>query len=345
MSTKEVWDAVRSLADVWRESEIIQQLRGQLPGNNSSTTGIPEMLQNIDAGTGLVSTEPLLTNKWVLVGAQLPLVNFETPGLAEFFSRMQPVGFAAECNTAWLRSRLPAYPLIPVPHLTLNTHLTSTEICPGLGWRREALQGGLQFESTPRGVAQMLGLAQGDHDQTARGLAHALEAAPQWRTFTEILSMLTEADRRQLKEARRILKPLLTTRAVDNHEPDQMLRRHGYRRDQVADVVNALDGRSRELARSFEEVSDLIDLVSLRVLGQLVAYKGPVEVSNVEGLEREGRIVRFRSADWIPRGIVRIADPLTPDVAIITGISCHIEETGVMVNRYEAEMLLAAGTF
>lgn len=90
--------------------------------------------------------------------------------------------------------------------------------------------------------------------------------------------------------------------------------------------------------------NDLIDLVSLRVFGQLVAYSGPVDVSSVERLERRGPIIRFQSADPIGRAaLIRVADALTSDVAIVTAISWYTEETGAMVNSYEAEVHLAAG--
>ncbi|WP_327100274.1 hypothetical protein OIE68_16785 [Nocardia vinacea] len=346
MSTKKVWDATRSLAELWRESETIQQLRTQLPENNSSVEGIPEMLRNIDASTSLVSTEPLLPNKWGPMGAALPLVNLQTPGAADFLTKMQAVGFAAECNTAWLRSRLRGYPLIPVPQLAANTHLTSPEVSPGLGWRREALQGGLQFDSTPRGVSQLLALRQQDHDRAARELADALTTAPEWLAFSELFSTLTEGDRQQLAHARQRLKPLISAEAVDRHDPERMMRRYHYRRDRVMEVVSQLDGQAAEFTRSFDNVNSLINLASLNVLGQLVAYHGPVELTNVTDLERHGRTIRFRSTDPLrPAALVRIADPLTPDAAMITDMEMHGDETGLVVQSFGAEVLVGARSF
>ncbi|MDR7172537.1 hypothetical protein J2W56_006302 [Nocardia kruczakiae] len=346
MSTEKVWDATSSLAEIWQRSKTVQLLRSQLPTNNPSDHGIPEMLRNIDAGTQhLVFTEPLIPNKWGPMGAQLPLVDMRTPGGAEFLTKVQPVGFAAECNTAWLRSRVPGYPMIPVPQLAANTHLTSDEIGPGLGWRRQALQGGLQFESAPR-AAEILGVSRQDYDAAARELVHALQATPEWLMFGDTLETLTDADRQQLKDARQSLRPLLSAEAVNRHEPERMARRYDYRREQVSEVLSGLTGRANEFARSFDEVNDLIDLASLRVLGQLVAYGGPVDISNVEDLQRQDRVISFRSADPVlPGALIRIADPLTPDTAIVTGAGVYTEETGLVVDTYEAELLPGAGAF
>ncbi|MFJ9365203.1 hypothetical protein ACIRRA_12385 [Nocardia sp. NPDC101769] len=321
-------------------------MRAQLPGNNSSANGIPEMLRNIDAGTQLISTEPLLTDKWEPTAAQLPLVDLQTPGAADFLTKVRVVGFAAENNTAWLRSRLPGYPLIPVPHLAANTHLTSPEVGPGLGWRRQALQAGLQYYPAPPGVPQVLGLQQQDHDRAARELAEALATTSEWLAFSELFATLTAADRQQLRDARQRLRPLVSAEAINCHEPERLMGRYYYRRERVADVVSELDGKAAEFTQSFENVNNLVDLVSLQVLGQLVAYRGTIDLTDFTNLERYGRKIRFRSSDLLRQAaLVRIADPLTPDTAIVTAMKMYTDETGLMIQSYEAEVLSGAGAF
>ncbi|MBD0861531.1 hypothetical protein IA539_09945 [Gordonia sp. zg691] len=345
MSVPQVWQASRALAEVWQKSRLVNALRTQLPRNSSSSAGITEALRNIDAGSRFVSTEPLLPNKWELVAPQMPLVDSTTPGLAVFLTKMRPIGFAAETTTAWLRSRLPGYPMIPVPHLAVNTHLTAEEIWFGLLWRREALQAGLQFESSPRGVSELLGVDRQEYNHAALELAKALESTPEWLAFDGISRQIAAEDREQLAEARRKLKPLLSADAVSAHEPERGHRRYMYRKEQVAEAVEGLTGRAADFAQSFEAVSDLIDLVSLRVLGQLIAFGDPVQLTDVYELERKGHRITFQSTDPVPpAALIQIASPLTPDAAIVNNVSMYFEETGEMKSTYDARILSGFGT-
>ncbi|MFI6430275.1 hypothetical protein [Rhodococcus oryzae] len=339
MTTAEVWTATGRLADQWRKSALVKQFTQQLPTNNTATGGIPEMLLSIDAGTGFVSEQPLIPNSWEGLAQQLPFVSLDVAGL-QFLRAAQPIGFAAEAGTAWLRSRLPGYPMILAPQLAANSHRTTAEMGRGLGWRREAIQGGLQFESAPRGVSQLLSIDANAYNDAMRAVADALTQTAEWRTFASMTERLCKEDRRELTDARRRLRPLLSDETVNAHEPDRMVRRDDYRRTTVSNVTSQLSDFAREFAESFDRVDSLIDLVSLRVLGQLVAYGAPVEVADVQDVERERGVVRFRADSRVPRSaLIRLEDPLSPDAALIVSSSHYHDERDNFVNEYQAEIL------
>lgn len=346
MTTADVWAATHDLAEQWRQSALIQRFAEQLPANNPSNNGIPEMLRNLDAGTQLVSGQPLIPNGWEAFAQQIPWVTLDVNGL-EFLASAQPIGFAAELQTAWLRSRLPRYPMIPAPHLAPDTHRTTFEIGRDLAWRREALQGGLQFEATPRGIDQLLGIEQRSYNQAIHALADALQGTDEWTSFASRSTELTGGSRRELVEARRRLRVLLSEAAVDDHEPTRMARREDYRRHQVATVISDLSDPAREYAAAFERVDELIDWVSLRVLGQAVAYGRPTRLTEVDEVEREGITIRFHSNTTFPRtALVQIDHPLVPDLAFVTGMSFHFDERGTNISKYEAKILAgSAGLF
>ncbi|MDZ7910230.1 MAG: hypothetical protein U5O16_00030 [Rhodococcus sp. (in: high G+C Gram-positive bacteria)] len=341
MTTESTWAATRRLAEAWSRSPVVQNYIAQLPANNTSDRGIPEMLRNIDSSTGLVSHEPLIPNKWKLMAPELPFVDLNVRGGRQFLEDAQPIGFAAECNTAWIRSRLPRFPLIPTPQLGRNTHRTSNELGHGLGWRREAMTGGLQLLSAPPNVAELLRIDKQVHDSAAIGLAEALAKTPEWNNFAQLSARLTPDDRAALSEARKSLAPHLNAQAVDTFEPDRMLRREQYRKDTVDSVIEQLTGTPAEFALAFEKIDELIDLVTLTVLGQLIAYGRPKVVLDPRNLEREGRNLTFSSATTsIGRAaLLKFDDPIVSDCALVTGFSIHSDETGDVQDRYTAVIL------
>lgn len=343
MTTADVWVATRNLAEQWRQSALIKRFVDQLPRNNSANEGIPEMLRNIDASTaGSVSGQPLIPNRWEDFARQIPWVALDATGVG-FLAAARPIGFAAELQTAWLRSRLPGYPMIPAPHLAPDTHRTTVEIGMDLAWRREALQGGLQFEPTPRGIDQLLGIDQRSYNAVIHEVANALQGTREWMTFATQSTDLTEVSRRELVEARKRLRTLLSQAAVDDYEPERMARRNDYRRHQVAAVINELSDSAREFAAAFERVDELIDWVSLRVLGNLIAYGRPTVLRDVDEVECEGGILRFHSDDPFPRSsLVRIDHPLAPDPALVTSMSFYRDERGTAINQFEAKILTGA---
>lgn len=346
LTNKAVWFATHKLAELWRSSDLIQRFTAQLPSNNSATNGVPEMLRNINASTGLVSSQPLIPNTWEDFAQQLPLVTLDVVGV-DFLDAAQPIGFAAENQTAWLRSRLPGYPMILAPHLARGTHRTAPEVGRDLAWRREALQGGLQFDPNPRGISQLLSIGELPYNRAIHAVLNALQETKEWTEFSTYSMDLTEGSRRELAEARKRLHTLLSREAIDEYEPERMARREDYRRRQVATVVNDLSDSAREYARAFERVDELIDWVSLRVLGQFVAYGPPQFLTDAKEVERERGTIRFQSHTPFPQSsLVQINHPLAPDLALVTSMNFYSNERGAAVNKYSAEILAgSAGLF
>ncbi|MFB7860054.1 hypothetical protein [Rhodococcus qingshengii] len=341
MTTAETWKATQQVADLWLQSPLIERFVKELPTNNLSTTGIPEMLRSIDGSTGLVSNEPLIPNKWHLVAQQLPMVDLNTLGGRQYLAETQPISDAARSNTAWLRSRLPRFPNIPVPQLAPNTNRTSRELGHGLPWLREMQTGGLENRTTPPMVSDLLRIDSATYAESVQELAKAMAETPEWTAYEEISKTLTKADRATLIAFRSKLAPSLRDNAVNRFEPDRALRRERYRDDQVSTAVQQLSGIPAQFAEAFDKVDDLIDLVSLRVLGQLIAYGSPVHIEDARDLDRNHNEISFGSdTPTVGRStIVKIADPLTPDYAIVTGFSWHSDESEGTASNYKAQIL------
>lgn len=321
MPTIEVWNSVEKLASEWATSPIIEQLATNLPANNPANSGVPEALRNLDAGTGIVTAQPLLTVMWEPLSEGFPLVGLDAQ-VRQFLRSVAPVGHALELLVGWMRSRLPRYPMIPAPQLAAKAYRRCEEYGQRLSWRRQLLQAGLQFQSTPTpGMAAILRLpTSGAINQATVSLAAALADTVVWNDFARLSSELTDEDRGTLRQACQRINEVLSPSNVDAFEPDRMARRERFRIDQVHAVVQALEGRSREFADAFERVDDLIDLVVINVLGQIVAYGTPTVLDAIDDLEIDPVEVRFVNSSHaftMPGCLARLSDPLVPEVIIV----------------------------
>jgi cell fate (sporulation/competence/biofilm development) regulator YmcA (YheA/YmcA/DUF963 family) len=321
MSTIQVWNSVEELASEWAKSPLVEQLTANLPANNPADSGVPEALRNLDAGTSIVSTQPLLTAMWEPLAEGVPLVQLDVP-VRQFLRSVAPIGHALEVWVGWIRSRLPRYPLIPAPQLAARGYRRCEEYGARLSWRGQVLQAGLQFESTPpTGMAALLQLptSEGINDATV-SLAAALADTEEWREFERLSAELNDDDRLALRQAIQRINELLAPAKVNEFEPERMARRERLRIDQVDAVIQTLGGRPREFADSFKRVDDLIDLVAIEVLGQIVTRGAPIELATVDDLEIDGANVRFvnSSQAYLPAGsLTRLPDPLVPEVVIV----------------------------
>ncbi|QDQ93038.1 hypothetical protein FND50_21295 [Rhodococcus sp. WB9] len=338
MTTTDVWNAIGHLADQWRQSALIQRFTEQLPRNNPATEGIPEMLRTIDS-TGFVSGQPLIPSSWESLAQHHPLVNVDAAG-HEFLVAAQPIGSAAAIQTSWLRSRLPGYPRIPAPQLAPNTYRTTPETGRDFGWLRDFLEARFELDRVPRGTDQLLGIDKRSYNDAIRAVANALQNTLEWTTFVAQASSLTVGARRELAQVRKRLHSRLSRAAVDEYEPERMVRREDFRRQQVASVIDELSESAREYAIAFEKVDELIDWVSLRILGQLVAYGPPILLTDVEEVERKGDTIKFQSNTPFGRSsLVQIDHPLAPDLALVTSMNFYHDERGTEINKFEAEIL------
>jgi hypothetical protein len=321
MSTIQVWNGVEKLASEWAKSPLVEQLTANLPANNPADRGVPEALRNLDAGTSIVSTQPLLTAMWEPLAEGLPLVQLDIP-VRQFLRSVAPIGHALEVSVGWIRSRLPRYPIIPAPQLAAKGYRRCEEYGARLPWRRQMLQAGLQFQSIPpSGMGALLQLPTSDGITAATvSLAAALADTEEWRELERLSAELNEQDRLALRQAIQRINELLAPAKVNEFEPERMARRERFRVAQVDTVIQALGGRPREFADSFQGVDDLIDLVAIEVLGQIVTRGTPTELATVDDLEIDGANVRFvnsSKADLPAGSLARLPDPLVPEVVIV----------------------------
>ncbi|BCZ24054.1 hypothetical protein MYSE111917_14550 [Mycobacterium senriense] len=328
MTTEDIWPAVEHLAEVWGTSELVQKFLQQHPDRTDDTGSVTEGLRNIQAGSTLLTKMPLVTAMWEPLAVQLPMVQL-TPELRAYLRFIAPLGHAVESTVGWVRSRLPLYPRIPVPQFASRGFRRSEELGQRLSWRQQVLNSGLNHESAPPGVALILGIDQTTIQSSSDDVLRAISSSAEWQRYSSVVDALTDEDIAILNAARNRVGVLLNPKKVDEYEPEQMERRHSFRREQVAAVLSELQNRPKELADAFDEIDTLIDQALVNVHGQLVVVGRPRTVVPTD-LEVDGKEVSFKyEGDDAPGvgGLLRLDDPLVPEVVLTDGMGFGFNQT------------------
>jgi len=321
--------------------------------------GVAEVLQSLHASAGSATSQPLLLGFVVpFLLERIPLigpVSVPQPSMNQWIDNAQRVELAHRVTIAWIRSKLPRYPIILAPQITLGSPRTVDELGGHLIWRREDLQAGYQFDAAPPRLSDLLGL---DREQSrllsrrSNDLVTALRESPEWGQFAEADGDLSRADKEQLRAARELVKGKVSPSAVDTHDESDVWARMKYRNAEVSAGINALTGNALRYARAFSDVDRLIELAAGDVFAQRVAFGVPREVE-ARGLtfngsgEFEGTVAFTTDDDHIltvtTGSLVWIDDPLIDDALRVEAESLHYENTGATTLEIRARILVGTG--
>lgn len=328
-----LWIAVRSLAQIWAQTPTVSTMVASLPDNAPHLRGtnaatVPSLLQGMRAGAASFFVRPLLLGSLVeymrhdplFGGGQGPRVDDET--LNEWLQTAHAVERAQRTTFAWLRSRLPGYPMLRMPQLAPDTHLTTQSFSASIIWSPTEFAERHQFDASPRYVPAQLGATPTQAtalNTGARQLAQALKATSEWDAFNSARQRLTEADRIALRAAKRSLRERLSTVDNDSHDMFELDR---FRHQQAREVSAELAEIPRAYTEAFDALNSLIDLAAGDAFGQLVAYGDPktVAVNNID-FPKPG-IVHVVTDDPFghhPGDLICIDDPLVNDVLRVEG--------------------------
>lgn len=239
---------------------------------------------------------------------------------------------AGRLTLAWIRARLPGYPMIPAPQLGRGTQLTTEEFTTKFVWRRNDVTRQLQLTGPPDVLVDMLRPPAGDErpllELTAR-LLDAMQRTPTWGAFEQASKVLGAAARSELKAAKGMVGKLLSAEAVDAHEPSLAHPRNASRAKQLRSVIDGLSDEARAYAQAFDDVGEFIDRSVVEVLGQLMAFGEPMEINDALEVETDAdnlNTVSFTTEQMIhiPGGLVNLTHPLIRETLIVEGISMRM---------------------
>jgi hypothetical protein len=353
----QLWKAIREQATAWAVTPAFQRFATQLPRNaRQRITGLPGLLQHLEAAGGGVGSRPLR------LASNIPRMLDVIPGLdlgslgmtwTSWLNDAQRVESAHRDTVAWIRSRLPGYPLLPAPQLAPRTPLTTVEFTWRLIWTPGERSRGLQFQRAPVQAAPALQATETQLrrlDESARLVAAAFGQTDEWARLAAAAEALDGAGRAGLLTVRAILRQRLAAVAVTAHEPNLAMRRDAYRQVVLSEEIETLSGSAREYADAFEAADQLVETAASDIFGQLAAYGEPTTFTHVQDIDllpRHPQAVTFILADdvWPEIGSIAWVDNLlVPDAVHITAITVHINEATGDAHRVTGTVLTGTAT-
>lgn len=353
-----LWRAVSDLAQTWARLPLVQRFAAELPRNASQrSTGIPRRLQEMEAGGGQISAQPLLVSISIGMMQQMPSLQAQ-PSPQQWESWLEVVRrveAAHRLTVAWLRSRIPGYPSLPAPHLAPGTPLTTTEFTDQLIWTQNERAQGLQFQNPPTQISQALQAtsAQQRHiDDGMRTLAAAFERTSEWARLAAATTAITDSGRADLQRARETLIRQLDKGEVDAHS-QFALARYNFRVTVLNEALSVLTGSAQEYATAFTDVNKLIQAAASDVFGELAVYGKPATLTGSRDIDLRPGTFQLVSFNYITDAtktsplnlgqIVWLGDALVCDAVRLTGTTVTIDDQIGATERWTGIILPGAG--
>lgn len=243
----------------------------------------------------------------------------------EWLGDAMAVGEALQIAIEFLRSRLPGYPILRVPHrrrgspCLLETDPFFFQYFP---WDRDLAQHGMQLALTPPDMTTVD--CETDCGKELRQMASALAEWTSWGRFAELSKALTEDDVAALSETSKTFGAAVKDEVVSKEAGDELLAQYQYRSAVLEEQVGAAEGRAKDYLLAFEAVDSLVAIVAglietlvitdrLRTIDpDRLDLSGSGEVSRVNVkvspdplVLDPGRVVRV-AGDSVPEGLVLI---------------------------------------
>lgn len=163
----------------------------------------------------------------------------------------------------WLRSHLPGYPNLAVPHLRQGSpyrFVSDWIFVNYFPWDAEIERLIVGLGGAPPDLTNLGGSADGD--QELESLAQALIRRPTWQRFVAARHLLDEHDVRLLGEMGQAFERDVRDEVVDREAGARSQARFEYRMARLEEVVSSATGSIRQYLDAFEEVHDLITVIA-----------------------------------------------------------------------------------
>ena len=352
-----LWTAVRAQAQAWADTEPVHLFASELPRNGRpGDSGLRDILQEIRAGADSMFAHPFrLPSLLPMAASVVPRNDFSQlrGNHPEWFEAAVRVETAHRATVAWLRARLPGYPMLPAPYLVPNTPFTTLEYTDHMIWTPGERAKGLHKLDPAPDVTQLLGVDGRQAAaivQSARDVAAALAVSPEWAQLAGATIALDPAGRQALSQARTNLKQRLAPESVDQYEPNLALPRNEYRAASLREEVDALDGSAADYARAFGAANDLIEHAASDVMSQLACYPMSQYTPADLDVQEPGTpmLIEFVDANpdifWpSPGEIGWVDDDLVHAAVVIYGVRINFAGTGAGSTRLTVRTIPGTG--
>jgi hypothetical protein len=290
--TSPLWQRASELATALAETSHFRSFRRAFDGRDDFTSRVSE----ITARYSPIRSDP------ILLGLRLSVLP-DTEELLLSDADRQWLKMAVEAGAAFqvliegVRSELPGYPVLRVPHLRQGSPFVANDpiFVDGFPWAADLRRLGLQRMGPP----PMNSLGGADLVDGQRQLRRELKQQKAWQRFVSAHEALTGADRESLSQLGKAFSALVRPDVVEREAGDLLIARHQFRRRQLEHVVTETRGRVREYLDAFEDV-DLLITILASFIGTFVVNNGLEEVTPIRlALKGPGDI---RDVDFVVSG-------------------------------------------
>lgn len=328
------------IAETWAESQAVIGFRRELGL-------IVEDLDNPAAIPGLLSMTRISSSEFYSYPTKLynafPHLNITLTARDEQFMRnSNNIDKAISYLTWWIRSRLPGFPVLPVPQLARNSFHAKHD--PDMPWTSDGLSAGLEFRSAPENCDIFLGVKTAS---AADQLRDAFAELPSWIEFEELSNRLDAATRSELVRAKLDLEAKAQAAESETGNDFADPRIHWRRaRALTAEALTNLSPFAAKLATAFDSLNSAINLALPCVLAQLIAFGPPRHLTGVTALKvqpTEPPTISFELESGASTSCLYWTDDnLIPDAVRIESVSFGTSQ--IHGNRSSASAVVLEGT-
>lgn len=350
----QLWRSTLELSDLWSKAPIIHEYSEVLIDSRTAGSdkgGIAAHLRGTYAG--LDALQPHVLRQYSLlsmvrsqVPAIVPGMNWEDPELPAFMERARLAESAYLTTLQWIRSRIPGYPSIKVPQLAKGSPLRTEEFTWRAPWLTKEFPGIQYSLKPPEEIGRNLGNASLSRmlQDAAFELVAALRRSDHWAVYTEALAQLNSTDKNVLNESVRLCAARLRSDAIDQHEPQNVLRRYAYRSAVVSEALAELPAGAGAYAHAFQELDYVLRTVLEEVFPQLVCSRPVRRIRDPRRLMVDANMVKWQTHNFeINIGtigdLVLIEDPILAEYAQVTLYNINFGRIDGEIINYEARIL------
>jgi hypothetical protein len=321
----DLWESGAAFAKAFSTSPRVQRLvrAWDLEGDDDLAHRVNEFTVRYSA----LKSAPILIGPRLNRLAETAELLESGEDVMEWLGDAVAVGEAFQVAIEFLRSRLPGYPILRVPHRKRGSPClleTDPFLFRYFPWDRDLAKQGLQLVLTAPDMTKVA--CETDCADELLQLAAALAEWPSWKRFAELAKALTAEDLATLSEIGNGFGAAVKEEVVDEEAGDLLLARYQYRCAVLEEQVGAGEGRAKEYLLAFEAVESLVAILaglietlvvtdSLQTIGpDRFDLSGGGEVSRVNVkvspdplVLDPSRVVRV-AGDSVPEGLVLIEE-------------------------------------
>ena len=336
---EEIWKAARDVGKAISLSENARRLASGLPSSNSSRwTQVAREVNNVAAGYGTLQIQPLILGQSLKRLGSVGDILAVEDGPA-FLAAAEGVSRSASLIVEWVRSRMPGYPRMLVPHVDSAGPVSERMVLPGsrFPWTHELRGLGLHGTSDPIDLLKGFGADTPPElrDHVLR-LAFELGRCERWREFAYKRANLSEPAVMSLRSVRQEFWDRTSDDRLREETGDTVMRRSQYVHQVLAELARILPEEARALWDAFLSVDELLEDVWI-VVGHLALRGAPNAISSFGKLEwrlphQQLKVTVADSGPWDYRlgNVVSIPEAVLPPgfCCVTSSVSLSIQATG-----------------